>query len=77
MTTSLIHEVQLHEEFEVGNVLYPWVWSHLQIGPPNREVPTPTPRIDAMKSKGDLYGGMQDIIRLHEILRYRLVVVAD
>ena len=33
---NLIHGVQLHEEIEAGHVLYPWVWIHLQIGPPNR-----------------------------------------
>ena len=50
---NVIHEVQLNEEVEAGNMPYPWDWSRLQPGPPNREVPTLTPRIDAMKSKGD------------------------
>ena len=33
---NVLHEVQLHEEFEAGHVLYHWYWSHLQLGPPNR-----------------------------------------
>ena len=50
---DVIHEVQLHEEVKAGHVLYHWVWSHIKLVHPNREVPTLTPRIDAMKSKGE------------------------
>ena len=50
---NLLHEVQLREEVEAGHVLYPWYWNHLQLGPPNSEVPTLNPRIDAMKYKGN------------------------
>ena len=49
---NVLHEVKLHKEIFSVHVIYPWVWSNLQIGPPNREVPTLIPRIDAMKSKG-------------------------
>ena len=74
---NIIYEVQIHEEVEAGHVLYTWVWSHFQPGPPNREVPTLTPRIDSMKYKSDLLGGRQDIIIMHEILRGRLLVVIN
>ena len=55
MTTFfiVIHEVQLNEEVKAVHVLYPWVWSHFQLGPPNTEVPTMMPRIDDMKYKGE------------------------
>ena len=48
----LLHEVKLYLKFEAGHMLYPWDKSHLQLGPTNREVPTLTPRINSMKSKG-------------------------
>ena len=57
--------------------MYPWDQSRLQLGPINREVPTLTPRINAMKSKGEWLGGRQDIIILHDIIRVRLVVVIN
>ena len=47
---NVLHEVQLHEEVREVHVLYPWDRIHLQIGPPNREFYTLTPRINAMKS---------------------------
>ena len=50
---NILHEVQLHEEVEAGNVMYPWDWIHIQIVPPNREVPTLMPSIYFMKSKGE------------------------
>ena len=50
---NVIHELQLHEKVEAVFVLYPWDWSHLQLVPPNREVPTLTPRINTMKYKGE------------------------
>ena len=50
---NILHQVQLHEEVEAGHVLYPWDRSHIQLVPPNRELPTLTPMIDAMKSKGE------------------------
>ena len=50
---NVLHEIQLHEEVKAGHVMYPWVWSHLQIDPPNSEVTTLAPRINAMKYKGE------------------------
>ena len=50
---NVLHKLKLHEEVKAVHVLYTWDRSHLQIAPPNREVPTLTPRIDAMKYKGD------------------------
>ena len=50
---NVLHEVQLHEEVEVGNVIYPWYQSHLQLGSPNRGVSTLTPRIDVINYKGN------------------------
>ena len=76
-TLNVLNEVQLHEEVEVGHVLYSWDKSHLQLGPPNREVPTLTPSIDAMKYKGEWWGVKQDTIRLHEIIMGMVVVAIE
>ena len=72
---NIIHKVKLHEEVKAGHVLYPWDRSHLQLGPPNREVPTLTPSIDAMKYKGEWWGGRKYIIRVNYVLGGRVVVV--
>ena len=50
---NVLHELQLHEEVEAGHVMYPWDQSHIWHGPPNREVTTMTPKIYAMKYKGE------------------------
>ena len=42
---NVLHEVQLHEEVEAGDVMCPWDQIRLMIGPPNWEVPTMTPMI--------------------------------
>ena len=50
---NVLHEIKLHEEVEAAHVVYTWDRIHLQPGPTNREVPTLTPSIGAMKSKGE------------------------